>query len=164
MDFFGSPLKTFPLEITILAAVELIEKMEEIKKNIRTWGCGASRFQVMALRRGVQKFPFSIRQSFCQKFLNYIVTMISLKRFHIVTHCYGASFSITTLFCKTNNIFYSLKNWIWDKTKWWFWKYIKKNARESFRNFHLVSIYLHLKSFAWKPDFVISQKLQTPET
>ena len=25
------------------------EKMEEIKKNIRTWGCGASRFRVMAL-------------------------------------------------------------------------------------------------------------------
>ena len=40
MDFFGSPLKTFPLVIIILAAIELIEKMEEIKKNIRTWDCG----------------------------------------------------------------------------------------------------------------------------
>ena len=39
-DFFESPLKTFPLEITILAVVELIEKLEEIKKNIRTWVCG----------------------------------------------------------------------------------------------------------------------------
>ena len=42
--FFGSPLKTFPLEV-----VELIEKLEEIKKNIKTWGCEASRFRVMAL-------------------------------------------------------------------------------------------------------------------
>ena len=42
--FFGSPIKTFPYEI-----VELIEKLEEIKKNIRTWGCGTSRFQVMVL-------------------------------------------------------------------------------------------------------------------
>ena len=39
-DFFESPLKTFPLEITILAVVELIEKVEKIKKTIRTWGCG----------------------------------------------------------------------------------------------------------------------------
>ena len=35
-DFFESP----PLEITILAVVELIEKVEKIKKTIRTWGCG----------------------------------------------------------------------------------------------------------------------------
>ena len=44
MDFFGSLLKTFPLEITILATVKLIEKVEEIKKNIRTWGCRTSCF------------------------------------------------------------------------------------------------------------------------
>ena len=43
-DFFGSPLKTFPLEI-----VKLIEKLEKIKKNMRTWGCETSRFQVMGL-------------------------------------------------------------------------------------------------------------------
>ena len=42
--FFGSPLKAFPLKI-----MELIEKLEEIKKNIKTWGCGTSLFQVMAL-------------------------------------------------------------------------------------------------------------------
>ena len=50
MDFFGSPLKTFPLVIIILAAIELIEKMEEIKKNIRTWDCGTSRYG--ALKEG----------------------------------------------------------------------------------------------------------------
>ena len=43
-EFIGSPLKTFPLEI-----VELIEKLEKIKKNIRTWGYGTSRFRVMVL-------------------------------------------------------------------------------------------------------------------
>ena len=43
-DFIRLPLKNFPLEI-----VELIEKLEKIKKNIRTWGCGTSRFRVMAL-------------------------------------------------------------------------------------------------------------------
>ena len=36
--------KIIYLEITILALAELIEKMEQIKKNIRTWGCGTSRF------------------------------------------------------------------------------------------------------------------------
>ena len=33
--------------------------------------------------------------------------MIVLKRFRIVTHCCAASFSIKTLFCKTNNIIMS---------------------------------------------------------
>ena len=91
--------------------MELIEKMEEIKKNIRTWGCGTSRFRVMAL--------FSAGQVFCHKLLYHIVAVITLRRFRIVTHCYTASFSIKTLFCKTNNIFYSLENPIWDKTKQW---------------------------------------------
>ena len=45
-DFFGSPLKSFPLEINILTVVELIE---EIKKYIGTWGCRISCFRVMAL-------------------------------------------------------------------------------------------------------------------
>ena len=38
MDFFGSPLKTFPLVIIILAAIELIEKMEEINKKYKNMG------------------------------------------------------------------------------------------------------------------------------
>ena len=52
-----------------------------------------------------------------KKLLYDIVAMIVLKRFRIVTHCCDASFSIKTPFCKTNNIFYSLENQIWDKTK-----------------------------------------------
>ena len=110
LDFSGSPLKTFPLEITILAVVEPIEKVEEIKKNIRTWGCGTSLFRVMALSRVGHKFLLSTGQIFCQKLLYHIIVMISLKRFRIVKHCHAASFSIKTLFCKTNNIFYSLEN------------------------------------------------------
>ena len=115
---------------------------------------------------GGHKFLFSTGQIFCQKLLYHIVAMISPKRFRIVTHCYAASFSRKTLFSKTN-IFYSLENRIWDKTKYWFWKYIKNKGKvtlESFRNFAYVSSYLHLKSFAWKRDYVISQKLQRPQT
>ena len=39
-----------------------------------------------------------------------------------------------------------------------------KVTLESFRNFAYVSSYLHLKSFAWKRDYLISQKLQMPKT
>ena len=60
--------------------------------------------------KGGHIFLFSIEQIFCQKRLQHIVAMILLKRFRIVTHCRAALFSINTLFCKTNNIFYSLEN------------------------------------------------------
>ena len=62
-DFFGSTLKTFPLEI-----VEVIEKLEEIKKNIRTWDCGNSRFRVMALWREVTHFYFLQNKYFVENF------------------------------------------------------------------------------------------------
>ena len=162
--FFGSPLKYFPLEITILMTVELIE---DLKKNIRTWGCRISRIRVITLWKGSRIFLFSTGQIFCQKVLYHIVVMISTKRFRIVMHGYAASFSIKTLFCKTNNIFYSLQNRIWNRSKWWFWKYIKNKAKitlENFQNFAYVSYYLHFKSFSWKRDYVISQKLQIPQT
>ena len=116
---------------------------------------------------GGHKFLFSTGQIFCQKLLYHIVAMIGLKRFRIVTHCYAVSCSIKTLFSKTTNIFYSLENRIWDKTKQWFWKYIKNKGKvtlESFRNFAYVNSYLHLKNFAWKRDYIISQKLQMSQT
>ena len=50
---YGPPLKTFTIDI-----VELTEKLKEIKINIRTWGCGTSRFRVMELWRGVTHFYF----------------------------------------------------------------------------------------------------------
>ena len=65
----------------------------------------------------VHKFLFSTGQLFCQKLLFHILAISALKRFRIVTHCYPVSFSIKTLFYKTNNIFYSLENRILDKTK-----------------------------------------------
>ena len=80
--------------------MELIEKVEESKNNIKTWGCGASRFRVMALGRGGHKFLLSTGQIFSQKLLDQIVAMISLKRFRIVTHCCAASFSIKRFFVK----------------------------------------------------------------
>ena len=117
--------------------------------------------------KGGHTFLFSTEQIFCRKLLYHIVPMIVLKHFCIVTHCCAASFSIKTLFCKTSHIFYSLKNQVSEKTKAWFWKNIKNKVKftlESFRNFFYVSSYLHLKSFAWKRDYVMSQKLQMPKT
>ena len=146
-------------------SVRLREKVEEIKKNIKTWGCGTLRFRVMALGKRGHKFLFPTGQIFFKKPLYHIAAIIGLKR--TFPHSYAASFSIKTLFCKTNNIFYSLENPIWDKTKQWFWKYIKNKGKvtlESFRNFVYVSSYLHLKGFAQKQDYIISQKLQMSQT
>ena len=42
----------------------LIEKVEEIKKNIKTWVCGTSRFQVMSLGKGVTNFYFLLDKYF----------------------------------------------------------------------------------------------------
>ena len=39
-----------------------------------------------------------------------------------------------------------------------------KVTLESFENFAYVSSYLHLKSFAWKRDYAISQELKIPQT
>ena len=123
-----------------------------------------------ALKRG-HTFLFSTGQIFCQKLLYHIVAIIVLKHFGIVPHYYAASVSIKYIillvFCKTNNIFYSLENQIWDKTKQWFWKYIKNKGKvtlESFPNFAYFSNYLHLKSFVWKRDYLISRKLQMRQT
>ena len=94
--------------------------------------------------KGGHTFLFSTEQVFCQKRLYHIVAMIVLNRFRIVRHCCAALFSIKTLFCKINNIFYSLENQIWDKTKQWFWKYIKNKGKvtlESFRNFACATCY-----------------------
>ena len=70
-DFFESPLKTFPLEITILAVVELIEKLEEIKKNIRTWGCGTSRSGLGRFEGGSHISIFYRRNILSKTFIPY---------------------------------------------------------------------------------------------
>ena len=67
-DFFGSPLKYLSLEI-----VELIEKVKEIKKNIRTLGWGTSRFRVMTLSREVTNFYFLQDQYFVKNFYTILL-------------------------------------------------------------------------------------------
>ena len=81
------------------------------------------------------------------------------------SHSYAALLFIKKLFCKTNHIFYSLENQIWDEANKWSWKYIKNKGKVtlgSFQNFAYVNSYLHLKSFAWKREYLTSQKLQMP--
>ena len=88
--FFWIASKNFWL---LSAIVELVEKEEEIRKNIRTWGCWTSHFPAMALSRGVRRgSQISI----------FFRTNISSKAFvpycshdwpKTFPHCYVASFS-----------------------------------------------------------------------
>ena len=83
--FFWIASKNFWL---LSAIVELVEKEEEIRKNIRTWGCWTSHFQLWRFQGewgGGHKFLFSSGQIFRQKLLYHIVAMIGLKHFRIVT-------------------------------------------------------------------------------
>ena len=68
------------------------EKLEEIKKNIKNGVVEPSFLDHSALMGG-HKFLFSTRQISCQKLLCHIVTTNCLKRFHIVTQSFAASFS-----------------------------------------------------------------------
>ena len=74
---------------------------------------------------------------------------------------------ILFILCETNNIFCSQEYWVWHKVNAIFWSFIKNEHEvmlDSFWNFAYVSSYLHSKSFSWKQDYVISQKLQMPQT
>ena len=96
-----------------------------------------------------------------------VVALIKVERFHIVTHCYAASFSPKLILCESNNIFYSREYWVRHKENNKFWKFIKNEHEvtlNSFRNFAYLSSYLHSKGFTWKRDYIISQKLQLPQT
>ena len=61
-DFFVLSLKTSQLQITTLVVAKLIDKMEEINKNIRTWGCGTSHFKA-----GLTNFYFLQEKYFLKK-------------------------------------------------------------------------------------------------
>ena len=84
---------------------QLTEKVDEIKKNIRTWGWGHLVFKLERFQEGGSEFLLSIRQISCLKTLCQIVVNVGVKRFHIVAHSYAASFSTKTGFCETKNIF-----------------------------------------------------------
>ena len=85
--------------------------------------------------------------------------------FPIVTHSKAASFSIKFILCENTNILFSSNYWKLDKMNARFWKNIFNKGKvrlSSFQNFAYFSNYLHLKSFGWKRDCLISSKLETP--
>ena len=113
-------------------------------------------------------FLFSTEQTSCKKTIIPYCSHDCAKTF---PHSYALLYCLVLykkrFFCETNNIFYSIENRIWDKTKWQFWNYIKNKGKvtlESFQNLPYVSSYLYLKGFAWKQDYLISQKLQMSQT
>ena len=61
--FYWVAFKTFSSWI-----VELIEKLEKIKKNVRTWGWETACFRVMVLWRGVTHFCFLLDKYFAKNF------------------------------------------------------------------------------------------------
>ena len=104
---------------------------------------------------------------FSDKFLCYVVAVIEVEQFHIDSHCHAASFSRKLYLCETHNIFHSREYSVWHNDNNKFWKFIQNEYEvtfDGFWNFAYVSIYLHSKSFAWKWDYIISQKLQMPHT
>ena len=107
-DFFGSSLKTFQLRITILVVGKLIDKVEEINKNIRTWGCGTSHFEA-----GVTNFYF-LQEKYFANFFFFFFSYCSHEWPRMFPHTCALLrclvFYKKRFFCKTNNIFYSLKN------------------------------------------------------
>ena len=135
--------------------------------HIKHGGGGGPRFQDIGTWSSCQKNLFSTIWHLCQKVLWHIVALRALARFRIVTHSNAASFSRKLVLCETNNIFYSREYQVWHKDDNRFWKIIKNKGdvtQDSFPNFAYVSSYLRLKTFAWKRDYVISQKLKMPQT
>ena len=93
------------------------------------------------------------RQKLYEKDIHQIVATNGHARFCIVTHRYVALFLRKLILCQTNNIFYSQGNHIWHK------------MNSIFHNFAcLCQQFLCLNSFAWKRDWLISQKVQMPKT
>ena len=139
----------------------------DIEFHIKSGGGGGPRFRDNDAWTSCHKNLFSTLWHLEKNFMSDIVDVIALERFRIVTHSNAASFSRKVILCETNNIFYSREYQVWHKDDNRFWKVIKNKGdvtQDSFRNFAYVSSYLRLKTFAWKRDYVISQKLQMPQT
>ena len=139
----------------------------DIEFHIKSGGGGGPRFRDNDTSSSCHKNVFSTLWRLDKNFMSDIVDAIALERFRIVTHSNAASFSRKVILCETNNIFYSREYQVWHKDDNRFWKVIKNKGdvtQDSFRNFAYVSSYLRLKTFAWKRDYVISQKLQMPQT
>ena len=130
-------------------------------------GGGGPRFRDNDALSWHQKNLFSTLWHLDKNFMCDIVDVIGLERFRIVTHSNTASFLRKVTLCETNNIFYSQEYQVWHKDDNRFWKVIENKGEvtvDGFRNFPYVSSYLRLKTFAWKRDYIISQKLQMPQT
>ena len=139
----------------------------DIEFHIKSGGGGGPRFRDNDTWSSCHKNLFSTLWRLDKNFMSAIVDVIALERFRIVTHSNAASFSRKVILCETNNIFYSREYQVWHKDDNRFWKVIKNKGdvtQDSFRNFAYVSSYLRLKTFAWKRDYVISPKVQTPQT
>ena len=120
----------------------------------------------MPLKIAPQKLNFWMPKDIWKSYNRNVGTYV-LARFRIVTHGYAASFSRKVTLCETNNIFCSQEYQVWHKNDNRFWKYVKNNVQvtlDSFRNFAYVSSYLRLNSLSWKRDYLISRKVQTPQT
>ena len=139
----------------------------DIEFHIKSGGGGGPRFRDNDTWSSCHKNLFSTLWRLDKNFMSDIVDVIALERFRIVTHSNATSFSRKVILCETNNIFYSQEYRVWHKDDNRFWKIFKNKGDvtgDSFRNFAYVSSYLHLKTFAWKRDYVISPKVQMPQT
>ena len=88
-----------------------------------------------------------------------------MKRFHIVTHSYTASFSVKTHLMKLTTSFISRIKQIYAKKVNCYWKCIQNKGDvrlDTFRTFAYVSSCLQTKIFARKRDYAVSSKLQIP--
>ena len=75
-----------------------------------------------------------------------------------VPHSNAISFSIKTILFENTNMLFTKSYW---KVKWMLESERKFEIKARLRWTAYVSNYLHLKSFAWKWDWVISSKLKT---
>ena len=71
--------------------MELIEKLKEIKKNIRTWDYETSRCDELWRFEEGSHISVFYRTNILSKAFIPIVAMIVVKRFGIVTHCCAAN-------------------------------------------------------------------------
>ena len=137
-----------------------------MKFRQETWQGQSLIFALLTLEVHPQKNLILTLRYLYQNFRCHNVALKEVEPFCIVTHCYTASFSWKLILCETN-IFYSQEYKVWHKDNYKFWKFIINKHEvtlNSFWNFAYVSSYLHSKIFAWKQDYIISQKLQIPQT
>ena len=104
------------------------------------------------------------RQTSCERRLWQIVANISVKRFHIVTRSYAASFSIRRVFVKLTTFSTTKETKNETKPMHDSESTSKVRVRSRWTFFTYVCSHLHLKSFAWKRNYTISSKVKKPRS